>query len=441
MLNPAHLLEIALLLLVAFLAGATIGSLARLLTLRLLRPKAAPSAAVASPADPAAGLPSQAAETPALVAAPVIGEVVRTPTPTAPAHVPALDFTEALLALAGDKPGDPAPKIHIPSMAPLPAMAVTKTVEQIGPARVAGATTSGRAVAHPRAAAKPIAVAVITGASAEVIPFPLDKIAAEPALAPAAVATLLEVSAAEIVTDAADLVNPSTENSGLDREAEQKPAATNDAGLDLPPPDAADEPEAPGETNVAPVLPELAVDASPLDAAPEVASDDVAATEQHAPAAPTVADDETAAMRAIEGNWSPRRTSIGKARRVELPEVAADEAVLASGAAVSSAERAAQLAIAPEVDEPLGKPQGIAAPRLGVKDELTHVIGILPIIEIALNRLGLYHFDQIADLTDENAGWIEAHLGIVGRIGREHWREQAREIAVAMASAKQAAGS
>ena len=48
MLNPAHLLEIALLLLVAFLIGATIGAVARLAVLRLTRRSRFPSARIAS---------------------------------------------------------------------------------------------------------------------------------------------------------------------------------------------------------------------------------------------------------------------------------------------------------------------------------------------------------------------------------------------------------
>ena len=43
-------------------------------------------------------------------------------------------------------------------------------------------------------------------------------------------------------------------------------------------------------------------------------------------------------------------------------------------------------------------------------------------------------------LQSENAGWIENHLGIPQRIGREHWREQARELALATAGTKKAAG-
>ncbi len=459
MLNPAHLLEIAMLLLVAFLGGATIGSLARLLVQRLVRPTATPSAVTAASTAPApANVAPQVAEAPALVAAPVIGEVARTPTPTAPADIPAPDFTEALLALAGDKPGAVGTAVHIPRIAPLPGAPVLKPVEPMGPARVAGATTSGRAIAHPGTAATPTLIPVATGASAEVIPFPVEKAAVEPEQGdPAGATALVErdevevvaLSAADMATDAASADTPETM---------QLPAGIDDIIADvaqLEPLDALAAADAAQNESAGLAAESLAVEVSQAQDSPADDSDPSEAMEAGGPDAdedaapkvaatppdPAVEDDEAAAMRAIEGNWSPRRASSAKARRIELPELAADEAVLASGAAVSSAAMAVKLAVSAGSDEPPGKPDGLAGPRLGAKDDLTHVIGILPIIETALNRLGLYHFDQIADLTDENAGWIEAHLGIAGRIGREHWREQAREIAAAMASARKAAGS
>ncbi len=456
MLNPAHLLEIAMLLLVAFLGGATIGSLARLLAQRLVRPKVAPSAAIAASAAPTpADLAPQVVETPALVAAPVIDEVVRTPTPTAPADIPAPDFTEALLALAGDKPGAVGTAVHIPRIAPLPGAPVLKPAEPMGPARVAGATTSGRVIAHPRTAATATPAPVATGASAEVIPFPLEKAAVEPGQGSATVPTppveteeaeTVAVSVADPTTDAASDDMPETMQSSVitddiiadvaQHEPLHEPAAADDESAGLAALNVAVEVARPQDSPADVSAPSEAAEAAGPDAV-ESAALPIAATAPD----PTIEDDEAAAMRAIEGNWSPRRTSSARTRRVELPEIAADEAVLASGAAVSSAAMAVKLAVAAGGDEPPGKPDGLAGPRLGAKDDLTHVIGILPIIETALNRLGLYHFDQIADLSDENAGWIEAHLGIAGRISREHWREQAREIAAAMASAKKAAGS
>lgn len=444
MLNPAHLLEIALLLLAAFLVGAVVGSLARLAVARLAPAKAA------APSPVMVAEPSKPAEAPALVEAPVIADVTRTPTPTAPAEVPAPDFTEALLALAGDKPGSLASKIRIPSIAPLPKIAVTKPTKAMRPARVAGETTSGHVVPHPRNVVEPARVAAL-GASAEVIPFPLDKLATETS-APSAAVVATPVPAVE----PAPPIVATTETAEARGEPIVEIVATPSAEEELAPTARTTVVQTTGEAGAPAVDAELA-DVAAVQVLPdelpgasaEIALADVLPPPEPVaadPAEPVVAiepsteDDEAAAMRAIEGNWSPRRAASPRARKVDLPEVTAEAAVAASAAAVASATQAANLVAAAEPEEAPGKPEGLPAPRLGVKDDLTHVIGILPIIETALNTLGIFHFDQVADLTDENAGWIENHLGIAGRIGREHWREQARELALAMAGTKKAAG-
>jgi predicted flap endonuclease-1-like 5' DNA nuclease len=108
-----------------------------------------------------------------------------------------------------------------------------------------------------------------------------------------------------------------------------------------------------------------------------------------------------------------------------------NQAVAASARAVAAARRTAEAAVA-EVAGEAGRPAGLEAPRDGQRDELTHIIGVLPVIETALNQLGIYHFDQVGALTDENIGWIEGHLGVPGRIGRELWREQARELSAVL---------
>lgn len=450
MLNPAHILEIALLLLVAFLLGAILGSVAKPALSRLIRPKATIASAAAS-APVVASTPA-GEQAPALVAAPVIGEVVKTPTPTAPADVTAPDFTEALLALAGDKPGSLATKIRMPSIAPLPNVAVTKAVAEMGPARVAGETTSGRAVPHPRISAEPFRAVAAAGAGAEVIPFPLEKVAVESSEVPVAVVAVEPIAEVKLA-DPVDPVQPVADvefagaaNVEASIEAEVKVEASTEVDVEA---EAAPVAEATAEVvgssadgqsaevlseDLVVVQVESAEPAAALQAPSQQESVPVDAPERN------TEDDEAAAMRAIEGNWSPRRSASGRGRKAALPEMAADDAVAASGAAVASAVQAASTAIAAELDEAPGKPVGIPAPRLGVKDDLTHVIGILPIIETALNNLGLYHFDQIAELSDDNTGWIEAHLGIAGRIGREHWREQAREFAAATASTKKVAG-
>ena len=174
-----------------------------------------------------------------------------------------------------------------------------------------------------------------------------------------------------------------------------------------------------------------------VESAPEAVAVAVAPEPSHeAPSLPpapklSAEEEEAAAMRAIEGNWSPRR----KAARAARPSVApdgvietADAALKASGAAVAAAAQAAS-AVVESAPDP-NKPVGIAEPRQGGADDLTHIIGVLPIIETALNNLGIYHFDQVAGLGAAQIGWVETHLGMVGRIGREHWREQAKELAL-----------
>lgn len=62
-------------------------------------------------------------------------------------------------------------------------------------------------------------------------------------------------------------------------------------------------------------------------------------------------------------------------------------------------------------------------------DDLKRIVGIGPIVERMLNRLGVYELRQIAAWTDEDAEFFDAQLGeFAGRIERDHWVEQARAL-------------
>jgi predicted flap endonuclease-1-like 5' DNA nuclease len=83
----------------------------------------------------------------------------------------------------------------------------------------------------------------------------------------------------------------------------------------------------------------------------------------------------------------------------------------------------------PEADTsiyPGTQPVGISAPRDGAGDDLKLIKGIGPKNEGILNRLGIYHFDQIAQWTPDEATWVGHHIAFPGRIEREHWIEQAK---------------
>lgn len=83
---------------------------------------------------------------------------------------------------------------------------------------------------------------------------------------------------------------------------------------------------------------------------------------------------------------------------------------------------------APEVAQV--QPQTLAAPMGEGADDLKLIKGIGRELERLLHGLGFYHFAQLASWTPEEVAWVDAHLeGFHGRIEREGWVEQARQLA------------
>ncbi len=495
MTNPVHLLSVAALLLVAFLVGAAIGSLARVIALRQQRKPAA-----------AAALAEATVLTAPLVAAPVIARLPVAATPVVPeaADIPVPDFAATLIALADEKPPADFLAAAVPNAVPASAAPMAEPARPVPviasaapqmvpmqPAHVAGETTSGIHVAAPRhdVPSVPIdaAAAMPEQRTAEVIPFP-----SSPAEPPANRLSDIIVGGETVaIVDASDLAPEATDSAvaapiaGDDHQPDQSRDANADKFVFVHP----DEPREAAPTATAgptsdtipipafsasaPVgavlaaalpIPEVVQSAPVVEAepvaveppaqVPEAAPEPVdveepieaVATEPDMPpepatppepqppelvVAPTEPLDEDAAMRAIEGSWTPRRKPPRPVvRAVEAPE-GANQAVAASARAVTAARRTAEAVVA-EAKVEAGRPAGLDGPRDGRKDDLTHIIGVLPVIETALNKLGIYHFDQVGALSDENIGWIEGHLGVPGRIARELWREQARELSAVL---------
>jgi len=75
------------------------------------------------------------------------------------------------------------------------------------------------------------------------------------------------------------------------------------------------------------------------------------------------------------------------------------------------------------------KPLLLSEAREGGKDNLTRIKGIGVKIDQTLNDLGIYHFDQIASWTDEQAAWVDSQTAFPGRVQREKWVLQAKELA------------
>ena len=75
-------------------------------------------------------------------------------------------------------------------------------------------------------------------------------------------------------------------------------------------------------------------------------------------------------------------------------------------------------------------PETFAEPQ-GEADDLKKIGGLGPKLEEKLNELGIYHYHQIAGLTPENVAWLDEQLGSKGRVERDDWIGQAKQLAEA----------
>jgi small subunit ribosomal protein S2 len=72
----------------------------------------------------------------------------------------------------------------------------------------------------------------------------------------------------------------------------------------------------------------------------------------------------------------------------------------------------------------------LAAPR-GAPDDLAKITGVGPQIVKKLNEHGVFHYWQLAAMTDQEAAKLDADLRFNGRVARDKWVENARELMAA----------
>jgi NADH-quinone oxidoreductase subunit E len=76
------------------------------------------------------------------------------------------------------------------------------------------------------------------------------------------------------------------------------------------------------------------------------------------------------------------------------------------------------------------KPSLLERAREGIADDLKLIRGVGPKLEAMLNRMGVFHFDQISTWTEMNLRWVDQNLeGFKGRAARDKWIEQAKRLA------------
>ena len=74
------------------------------------------------------------------------------------------------------------------------------------------------------------------------------------------------------------------------------------------------------------------------------------------------------------------------------------------------------------------RPFGLES-AVGEPDNLKKIRGIGPQNERRLHALGIWHFSQIAGWSEDNVKWVGSYLAFAGRIDREKWIAQARDLA------------
>lgn len=93
-------------------------------------------------------------------------------------------------------------------------------------------------------------------------------------------------------------------------------------------------------------------------------------------------------------------------------------------------------AAAPQMDAAISKPKApegdqpdlMDQPRDNRPDDLKLISGIGPKLEQKLNSIGIWHYEQVATWTQSNVDWVNAAISFRGRIEREKWVSQAKQL-------------
>lgn len=163
---------------------------------------------------------------------------------------------------------------------------------------------------------------------------------------------------------------------------------------------------------------------APVHVQPKPAAEPAPAPEAAAVAAP-------AAAAAVSEKAETAKATVKKASTSGATTAAKKAAKPAPKAA--KAKAAAQPAPAPvaaPTAKKSSKPAGLDAARDGKPDDLKIIVGVGPAMEKLLNKLGYFHFDQIAAWKAAEVAWVDDNLeGFKGRVTRDKWVEQAKKLA------------
>jgi len=131
----------------------------------------------------------------------------------------------------------------------------------------------------------------------------------------------------------------------------------------------------------------------------------------------------------------PKRAAKVSMEKAEAERLAAGVAAKADGTpnramredATGAESPAGKLAGGAAVGKP-ARARLFEAPS-GRRDDLKLIAGVGPVLEQALNEIGITTWSQLSGLTPEQIAALEGELGFPGRVGRDNWLEQAAVLA------------
>ncbi len=132
-----------------------------------------------------------------------------------------------------------------------------------------------------------------------------------------------------------------------------------------------------------------------------------------------------AELAARKGTWKYEAPEAEKKAPAKKPAAKKAPAKKATAPAADKPAKAKRAPVAAD-----GKPETLAAARAGGADDLKLISGVGPKLEGMLNKLGFWHFDQVASWRKKEVQWVNDNLeGFKGRVERDDWVSQAKILA------------
>lgn len=122
----------------------------------------------------------------------------------------------------------------------------------------------------------------------------------------------------------------------------------------------------------------------------------------------------------------------GRVQREEWREQAAELLAGKAPRAKVDKEAKAETQKAKKLPAPAPKEEGAAPAKIAppsAKDDLTKIKGIGPALQRELQNMGFHTFQQLSELNPEQIDEVNTQIGFPGRVERENWIGQARELA------------